>query len=113
DHELGGDQRVDLPGVVRHVSHRVAHGRQVDDRGNTGEVLVDRAAGREVDLTAGLVRRNPLGDRIDVRIAGGAQDVLEQDAQRVGEALDAVDRADPVDLVRPIPDFQHGIDATQ
>ena len=39
DHELGGDQRIDLAWIAPEVGHRVAHRCQIDDGGNTGEVL--------------------------------------------------------------------------
>src|SRR5438046_7943948 len=111
DHELGGDQRVDLCRAAAHFGHRIAYRGEVDNRGHTGGVLVDRAARREVDLSARLVSRDPAGDRVDVGVARGAEDVLQKDPQRVREPLDAVDLADAVDLVRAIPDFQHEADA--
>src|SRR5438445_10144098 len=43
DHELGGDEGVDLRRVAAHLSHRVAHRGQVDDRGDPGEVLHQRS----------------------------------------------------------------------
>ena len=54
DHQLGGHQRVDLGRVAAHLRHRVAHRRQVDDRGHAGEVLHQHARGRERDLLARL-----------------------------------------------------------
>ena len=39
DHQVRRDQRVDARGVAAHARHRRPHRRQVDDRGNAGEVL--------------------------------------------------------------------------
>ena len=46
DDQLGRDQRVDPLGVAAAVAHRVAHRREVDDRGDAGEVLEEHAPGR-------------------------------------------------------------------
>ena len=51
DHELGGQLRIRLGRVAAEVVHRMAHGSEVDDRGHTGEVLVDHSPRREGDLT--------------------------------------------------------------
>ncbi len=51
DDELRRDQRVDLGRVAAAVEHRVAHGGEVDDRGNAGEVLEEDASRPEGDLT--------------------------------------------------------------
>ena len=45
DHELDGDQRVDLLRVAAEVGHRGAHRGQVDDGRHAGEVLQEDAAG--------------------------------------------------------------------
>ena len=67
DHELDGDQRVDLLRVAAQVGHRVAHRGEVDDRGDAGEVLQQDAGRRERDLAVRLVRRDPAGHGFDVR----------------------------------------------
>ena len=50
DHEVDGRQRVDLLGVLAQRLHRVAHGGQVDDGGNAGEVLHQHAGRAEGDF---------------------------------------------------------------
>ncbi len=50
DDELHRLQRIDLLRLPSERSHRVAHRRQVDDRGDTGEILQEHARGRERDL---------------------------------------------------------------
>ena len=95
DHELDGHERVDLRGVSRHVGHRVAHGGEVHDGGYAREVLHQDACGSERDLVARLVGRDPASDVLDV-LGGdgdavlGAEKVLEQDLQRVGQPGDVV-----------------------
>ena len=51
-----GHERVDARRVAAEVGHRVAHGREVDDRGDAGEVLQDDPRGHERDLGLGAGR---------------------------------------------------------
>ena len=93
DHELGGRQRIDLVGIAAELDHRFAHRGEVDDGGHAGEVLHDHAAGRERDLVGGRRLRIPVEQRIDVgardiHAVFEAQQVLEQDLQRIGQAGD-------------------------
>ena len=109
DHELGGELWIRLRRVAAEVVHRVAHGGEVDDRGHAGEVLVDHARRREGDLPRGIVLRDPLRDRLDVLLGRGAEDVLEQDLQRVRQPLDVealLERRQPEDLVALAPDVE-------
>ena len=107
DHELGRRQRVDLRGIAPHLCDRVAHRRQVDDRGHAGEVLHQHARGRERDLLARLRLRIPARERLDVlpgdgAVALGAQQVLEQHLQRERQPRDVkalLQRVQPEDLV--------------
>ena len=66
DHELDGDQRVDLLRVAAEVGHRGAHRGQVDDGRHAGEVLQEDAGGVVVDLLRRLCGGIPAGDRLDV-----------------------------------------------
>ena len=105
DHELGGDHRVDPGGVAAEVAHGVPHRGEVDDRGDAGEVLVDDAAGAEGDLARRLVGCDPAGDRLGV--LARAEEVLEQDAQRVRQPRDVpllLERVEPEDLVALVSD---------
>src|SRR5699024_3578841 len=90
EHQLRRDQRVDGGRVSAELRHGVAHGHQVHHAGDTGEVLHEDACGRELDLGVVLGGGVPVPDRLDVR--GGhyptvfaAQEVLEEDLQRIGE----------------------------
>ena len=109
DHELGGDQRVDLRRVAAQVGDRVPHRGEVDDGGHAGEVLQQDARRRERDLVRRLGLRIPARDRLDVGLVAVAQDVLEQHAQRVRQPRDVVrglQRVEPVDPVGAVPDLQ-------
>ena len=102
DHELGGKQRVDLLGVAAELAHRVAHRREVDDRGDAREVLEQDSRGRERDLARRLRLRVPSRNGLDVLVVTEPKDVLEQDLQRVREPLDVellLERAETEDLV--------------
>ncbi len=66
DHELDGEERVDLPRIAAEVVHRVSHRGEVDDGRHAREVLQQHAAGRERDLLRRLRRRHPAGDGLDV-----------------------------------------------
>ena len=116
DHELGGDERVDLLGVAAEGGHGVAHRGEVDDGGHAGEVLHEHARGREGDLVGGLVGGHPGGERLDVLRAYadavlGAQQVLEQDLEREGQPRDIEARlqgVEPIDHVLAPADAERG-----
>jgi hypothetical protein len=93
DDHLGGRERVDLGRVATELGHRLAHGGEVDDARDAGEVLHDHARRRELDLLAGVRVRVPAGDRLDVvggdvRTVLRAEEVLEKHLEREGQALD-------------------------
>ena len=124
DHELGGQQRVDLLRVAAEVAHRVAHRGEVDDRGHPGEVLEQHARRREGDLLARVGARVPARDGLDVALVSGPERVLEQDLEGVGEPVDVeavLQGVEAEDLVLPASDAQrracgegvgHGLDST-
>ncbi len=105
DDELGRRQRVDHLRLAAELDDGVAHCGQVDDRGHAREVLQHDARRCERDFAVGLGLRVPVRERRDV---GGrdvlavleAQQVLEQDFQRVRQRVDgAFDGVEAVDLV--------------
>ncbi len=51
DDQLGGLERVDLLRVAAEGLHGVAHGSEIDDGGDAGEVLHEDAGGHESDLS--------------------------------------------------------------
>ena len=90
DDELGGLQRVDLFGVAAEGAHGVAHGGEVDDGGDAGEVLHEDAGGHVGDLAGGFGGGVPLGEELDVVGGDGAsvfvaEEIFEQDAERERE----------------------------
>ncbi len=66
DDQLDRLERVDLPRITAQPLHRVAHGGQVHDCRNAGEVLQQDPAGPEGDLGLGLGLGVPRGQGFDV-----------------------------------------------
>ena len=101
-----------MPGSTRSGSppsagHRVAHGGEIGDRRNAGEVLHQHARRHELQLAmSGLLRgAAAVGERTDVvglhvDTVFAPQQVLEQNSQRVRERARVVDdRVEPEDVV--------------
>ena len=104
DDHLGGVEGVDDLGVTAEVGDRLSHGGQIDDARHTREVLHDDAGGGELDLCVGLGGRVPGGQGAhvvgcDVGTVLGAQQVLGQHLEAVGQTLQAGDGVQAVDLV--------------
>ena len=92
DDEVRGYQRIGAFGICAHVAQRIAHGGQIDNARNAGEILQQHSSRTEVNL---LRRRADLPGRhvFDIgrlhgRAVFGAQQVLEQDLDGVGNASD-------------------------
>jgi len=89
DDHLGRRKRVHALGIAAEFADRFAHRRQIDHAGYAGEVLHDHARRRERDFVFGGGLRVPVEQRFDV-FAGDvhavfeAQQILEQDLQRIG-----------------------------
>ena len=78
----------------------LAHGGEIDDARDAGEVLHQHARRGELDLHAGLGVRVPPAERADVvfgdvRAVLRAQEVLQKDLQAVREALVPLEPCDP------------------
>ncbi len=104
DDHLCRRQRVDLVGVATESSDGLTHRGEVDDARHPGEVLHDHAGGGELDLDAGFGTGIPVGERLDVLLGDigavlGAQQVLGEDLEAVGQPVQALDRVQAVDLV--------------
>ena len=91
DDQLGGLERVDLLRIAAEDVHGVAHGGEVDDGGDAGEVLHEDAGGHPGDFAGGLGFGIPPGEEFDVVGGDGlavfvAEEILEQDAEAEGQA---------------------------
>ena len=85
DDEFGGKERIDALGVAAHVFDRVAHGGEIDDGGDAGEVLEEDARGHEGDFFLRAVG-SPGRESLDVfgmdeAAVFKAEEILEQHAQ--------------------------------
>ena len=88
DDQFHGLQRVHAGRVASQLDHAVTHGGEVDDRRHAREVLEQDAGGHERNLALGAALDVPPGKGRDVllldeRAVFLAQQVLQQDAQRV------------------------------
>ncbi len=111
DHQVGGRQRVDLVRVAAELADGLTHGGEVDDARHAGEVLHDHPRRSELDLHAGIGRRVPVRDRLDVVLGDvgavlGAQQILGEHLEAVGKFLGTGHRVEAVDLVALVPDLQ-------
>ena len=95
DHQIDGDERVDLGGIAAQRDHRVAHGGEIHHRGNAGEVLHQHARGAEGDLVIRLaLMLQPADDRLDVLFGDAApvlvaQQILQHDLHRERQVCEA------------------------
>ncbi len=111
DDHLCGSQGVDDLGVTTEIGDRFTHGGQVDDAGHAREVLHDDAGRGELDLRVGFGGGVPGGQGShviggDVGAVLGAQQVLGQHLEAVGQALQAGDGVEAVDLVTAAIDVE-------
>src|SRR5690606_5884991 len=95
DHQLCWLERVDLLRITPHALHRIAHRSEIDDGGHTREVLQQHARRREADLAPPRPLRIPFRHGLDALARPGepvlvAQEVLEQDAERVWQPADRI-----------------------
>ena len=90
DDEVAGDQGIRELRIGAQFLKSIAHGGEIDDAGDSGEVLEDDAGGAIVDVL-GRGGGVPLGDVLDVGALDGrviliTQQVLEDHADRVRKA---------------------------
>ncbi len=88
DDEFDRLERIDLLRVAAEAYDAVAHGREIDDGGNPGEVLQQDARGRERNLFLLGGLDVPVRHRLDVvgidePAVLAAEQVLEKDLERV------------------------------
>ncbi len=92
DDELGGRERIDALGIAAESLDGVAHGGEIDDGGNAGEVLHEHAGRHVGDLAAGLGFGVPVGEEFDVGSGDvdsvfAAQQIFEQNFEAEGKAV--------------------------
>ena len=103
DDEIDRHQRIDLLRIAAERDESVAHRREIDDGRHAGEILHQHARRAEGDLTLGLaLLGQPFGEALDMLLGDRAavlvaQQILEQHAQRIGQARDALE---PIGLGR-------------
>ncbi len=90
DHQVDRGEGVDPLRVGTEGSYRVAHGGQVDHRGDAGEILHQHAGRAVGDVARFVLGVEPAGEGLDViglhaAVIFKAQQVLEQDFQREGQ----------------------------
>ena len=95
DDQFGRRQRIDFLRIAAELHDGFAHGRQIDDARHAGEILHDDPRRREGDLMAGRRLRIPLEQRLDVALGDvdavfEAQQILQQDLQGKGQAVDVL-----------------------
>jgi hypothetical protein len=115
DDEFDGLKRIDESGVAAELLHGVAHGGEIDDAGDAGEILEQDATGSEGDFFIGLRVFIPGGHGTDVFVfyvaaVFGAEEIFEKDAERVGEMFrgDAlvIEGIEAIDFVFFVTDFK-------
>jgi len=111
DDHVGRGERVDLVRVTAEGGHCLAHGRQVDDAGHSGEILHDDAGRGELDFDTRVGGRVPRRNRAnmvggDVGTVLGAKEVLREDLQCVGQLLGAGQGGEAEDLVGVLSDLE-------
>ena len=107
-------------GIAAEELHGVAHGGEVDDGGDAGEVLQEDAGGHEGDFAGGLGFGVPFGEEVDVGGGDGfavfvAEEVFEEDAEAEGKAMEGdslfLESAEAEDFVGFAAGFQLGLAA--
>ena len=111
DDHLGRVQRVDLVRVAAQGAHGLTHGCKIHNTRHAGEVLHEDAGRGELNLHARLCGRVPVCDCLDVVLGDvlavlGAQEVLAQHLEGVGEFLHAFDCVERKVVVRLTADLE-------
>ena len=121
DHQFGGQQRIDFLRIAAELAHGVAHGGEVDDGRNAGEILEQNARGHEGDFffagafgaggIPGGEGANVFG--VDEAVVFVAQKIFEQNLQRKGQPrgladAGALERVQAVNFERIAAHFESG-----
>ena len=111
NHEFCWREGVDLLRVPAQVDNGLAHRGEIDDAGNTGEVLQNHASGSELNFSGGLSGVIPIPHRRDLLLGDvgaifGAQQVFQQDLEAKGQRLVTRNSIDTEDFVVTLPHAQ-------
>ncbi len=113
DDQLSRYERIHPVRIAPQLRHGVAHGRQIDHGGHTGEVLHEDAGRGEGDLLAGLSIRVPFSQGHDIPGVDSdavlvAEHVLQEHLERVGQTAGVGYGVDAVDLIAAVANLQLG-----
>jgi hypothetical protein len=97
DDEIDRHQRVDPLRIAAEMLHRIAHGGEIDDGGNTGKILHQHPRWPECDLAIRGLGLEPLREAENIVLGDGtavfiAQQIFEQNLHRerqTGNTLEA------------------------
>ena len=111
DHEFGGKQRIDFLRIAAQLADGVAHGGEIDDGGDAGEILKQDARGHERDFffggAAALEGSQPARARMSSawtkRSSSWRSKIFEQNLQREGKPrgladAGALERVEAIDF---------------
>ncbi len=116
DYKLSRCQRVDQGRIAAEFPDGLPHGGEVHHAGHPGEILHEDPRRRELNFGAGFGIRFPLRQGADV-VGGdvctvlGAQEVLQQNLEAVGQARGALHSVEPEDLVLVSGDIKRALGA--
>ena len=121
DDEFGGEQGIDFLWIAAEMAHRVAHGGEIDDGGDAGEILKQNASGHEGNFFfAGAFGAGGIPGGEGANIFGMneaavfvAQEIFEENLQREGKSrgladAGALERVEAVDFKGFAADFESG-----
>ena len=91
DDEIDRLERIDQPRIAAESGERVAHGGEIDDGGNSGEILEQHSRGAERDLFFDSALHVPAGEgadvvRLDELAVFVSEQVFEEDLEAEGES---------------------------
>jgi len=94
--EIGGQKRIDFFWIAAEIAHGFAHGCEIDDRGDAGEILQEDARGHERDFVRRSYGGIPCCEGahvvwLDEAAILEAKEVFEEDLQGKREARNVAD----------------------
>jgi hypothetical protein len=92
--QIDGDQGVDLLGITTKASHSVSHGSQIDNTGDTGEILQEDTSGLERNFDGFAAGLGPVKNLFNisgfnVEFVAVSESAFQKDSDGEGEFLDS------------------------